>query len=71
MDAPSSFERVKKALGDSTAAMAKFFGVTDAALSQWKKDGFPPHRAIEVERRLKGKIKAAEIAVTQRKKRAA
>jgi len=69
MDATASFEKVCAALG-GRVSMAQFFSVTDAALSQWKKDGFPPHRAIEVERRLKGKIRAADLAVTEPKKKA-
>lgn len=70
MDTTSSFERVLSAIG-TRAEMMAFFGVSDAALSQWKKDGFPPARALEIERRLKGKIRAADLITTDKKAKAA
>lgn len=67
MDATVSFERVRDALGGWTA-MARFFGVSDAALSQWRRAGFPAHRALEVEAKFKGRIRAADLVVTKPKR---
>lgn len=67
MNAATSFEKVRDEIG-GWAAMREFFGVSDAALWQWSKKGFPPHRALEVERRLK--IPASDLTVTEPKKKA-
>lgn len=71
MDPSTSIDKVCEAIGGTYADLAKFLDVTDAAISQWKRDGIPPARALELERRLEGKIRAADLATTTPKKRRA
>lgn len=71
MDTQTSVDRVCEAMGGTYADLAKMLGVTDAAISQWKRGGIPPARALEIEQKLEGKIRAADLDVTQRKPRAA
>lgn len=71
MDTLTSIDRICEIIGGSYADLAKMLGVSDAAISQWKKGGIPPARALEIEQKLEGKIRAADLDVTQRKPRAA
>lgn len=69
MDAVATLDRICEAMGGSYADLAKLLGVSDAAISQWKKGGIPPGRALEIEQKLDGKVRAAEMHVTIAKKR--
>ena len=42
-------------------AMAKCLGVTDVAVSLWKKEGIPAMRAIEIEEMTRGHFRAVDI----------
>lgn len=46
---------------DGQRGLAKRLGVTEAAVSIWKRDGIPAGRAIEIERISNGTFKATEI----------
>ena len=64
MDPATSLDLVRAALGGSYAHLAAKLGVSDAAISQWKKGGIPPARALEIERLTEGRVKASEIITT-------
>lgn len=41
--------------------LAEILGIDKAAISNWRKDGVPPLRAIEIERLSDGHFKAVDI----------
>ena len=43
------------------ARLAKAMGVSTPAVSQWRVNGIPADRAIEIERLTEGKFKAVDI----------
>lgn len=63
MQAPLSVDNVCKILAKSRADLVQMFGVTEAAISQWRKKGFPAGRAFELERLTEGRVKAADVKI--------
>ena len=47
-------DSARKAAGGTNVDLAKLLGITESAVSQWKT--VPPDRAIEIERKTKGKV---------------
>lgn len=55
-----TFENVVDFFG-TQSAMAEALGVDRAAVAQWKTDGIPPARAIQIETLTNGLCKAVDI----------
>jgi DNA-binding transcriptional regulator YdaS (Cro superfamily) len=64
MEAPLGIDDLCELIGGKPADLARLFGVTDAAVNQWRTTGLPPGRALEIERKLDGKVRAADIKTT-------
>lgn len=45
----------------SQADIARHFKITESAVSQWKINGIPPRRAIDLEKLLAGQITRHEL----------
>jgi DNA-binding transcriptional regulator YdaS (Cro superfamily) len=71
MDTPLGIDDICKLIGGKPADLARLLEVSDAAISQWRDTGFPPGRALELERKLDGKVRASEIKVAVRPQRKA
>ncbi len=71
MASPLGIDDLCELIGGKPADLARLLAVTDAAVNQWRSTGVPPGRAIELEHKLKGKVRASEIKTAQRKPRAA
>lgn len=46
---------------DGQKKMAMALGISEPAISIWKRDGIPPLRAIEIEEITNGEFKAVDI----------
>lgn len=71
MESPLGIDDLCELIGGKPADLARLFGVTDAAVNQWRTTGLPPGRALEMERKLAGKVRAADIKTSAPKKRRA
>lgn len=43
------------------AALAEILGVDKSAVTQWKTDGMPAFRAVQIEKLTEGKFRAVDI----------
>lgn len=60
-------ENVCKILNTTYAGLSRLLGVKDAAVHQWKGAGFPPGRALQLERISEGRLKAVDLKVRLKK----
>ena len=67
MQAPLTVENVCKILNTTYAGLGRLLGVEDAAVHQWKGNGFPPGRALQLEQISEGRLKAADLKVRFKK----
>jgi DNA-binding transcriptional regulator YdaS (Cro superfamily) len=67
MQAPLTVENVCKILNTTYAGLGRLLGVEDAAVHQWKGTGFPPGRALQLEKISEGRLKASDLKVRFKK----
>jgi DNA-binding transcriptional regulator YdaS (Cro superfamily) len=53
--------RVLRHFGGSRKDMAERLGVSESAVSQWFGAGFPPLRALQIEKESRGRVKALRL----------
>lgn len=60
------YQRLLDHFGGRPSAVAAALGVKPQVVSNWRKRGFPPERALEIEEVTRGRIKAKEVLQEQR-----
>ncbi len=61
MEAPLEIDDICKRIEAKPAELARLLGVSTAAVSQWRENGMPAARALDLERKVDGKVRASEI----------
>jgi len=56
----TAFEKLHKHFG-THEKIAQAFGVKPQAMTYWKREGVPTDRAMEVEKKTKGKVTALDV----------